>query len=101
MKKHRNIRKEKKRSRSIQAESIDMIANAVVETMSPLQMGKLIYPDAEPVNLPDVPEPVIRDHAARYTDKELKAGQFFRVHGKYTFFMDHDAKKTRTQTPYS
>ena len=95
MKKRRNIRKEKKRSPSIQAESIDIMANAIVATMSPLQMGKLVYPDAEPVNLSDVPESVIRDHATRYTEKELKAGQFLRVRGKYTFFIDHETKKTR------
>ena len=80
---------------SVVEESIDTLAHAIVANMSPLELGKMIYPDAEPLDLVDVPQAIIADHTTRYTEKELKAGQFFRVGDKYTFFMDHDAKKAR------
>ena len=64
--------------------------------MSPLELGKIIYPEAEPVDLASVPEPIIADYATRYTERELQAGQFFRIRDTYKFFMDHEAKKARS-----
>ncbi len=75
--------------------AIDEVAAKVVSEMSPLEMGLLRYPFAEPVKLERVPKEVIKDHLTRYTKAELKRGQFFRVGDKYTFFMDHKAKAKR------
>jgi len=75
--------------------AIDEVAAKVVSEMSPLEMGLLRYPFAEPVKLKRVPKEVIKDHLTRYTKAELKRGQFFRVGDKYTFFMDHKAKAKR------
>ncbi len=95
MKKTNNRQKRPTSRSSTVEETIDTLAHAIVAKMSPLEIGQMIYPDAEPVDLASVPQPVIADHTTRYTEKELKAGQFFRVGDKYTFFMDYEAKKAR------
>jgi len=74
---------------------VDLMAHNIVSLMSPLQIGKMIHPDGEPVALCDVPETIINDHATRYSQKELEVGQFFNVRGKFAFIMDHKAKKAR------
>ena len=76
-------------------DSVDLMAHAIVSHMSPLEIGRMIHPDGKAVSLCNVPEPVLADHATRYSQKELEAGQFFKVQGKYTFIMDHVAKKAR------
>ena len=95
MKKIKNHQKGPSRRSLTVEETVDILAHAIVSRMSPLELGKMIYPDAEPIDLASVTEPVIADHFTRYTEKELKAGQFFRIGDKYTFFMDHEAKKAR------
>ena len=75
--------------------AINEVAEKVVSQMSPLELGFLRYPHAEPVKLKRVPPDVIDDHLTRYTKAELKRGQFFRVCHRYTFFMDHKAKAKR------
>ncbi len=76
--------------------AIDEVAAKVVSEMSPLEMGLLRYPFAEPVKLERVPKEVIKDHLTRYTKAELKRGQFFRVGDKYTFFViAHTSRSTR------
>ena len=92
MKKTNNRHKGPTRRSPTVEETIDILAHAIVAKMSPLELGKMIYPDADPVDLASVPELVIADHATRYTEKELNAGQFFRIGDKYIFFMDHEAK---------
>ena len=57
---------------------VDASAQKIVEKMSPLEMGKLIYPGGIPVPFKKVPESVILDHLSRYTKQELK--RFFRFH---------------------
>jgi hypothetical protein len=96
MKKINNHQKGSTRQSLTVEETIDTLAHVIVSKMSPLELGKMIYPDAEPIDLARVPEPVIADHATRYTEKELKAGQFFRIGEKYIFFMDHETKKARS-----
>lgn len=76
-------------------DAVDLLAHDIVSRMSPLEIGKMIHPDGEAVALCDVPKPILTDHAIRYSQKELGAGQFFKVQGKYTFIMDHEAKKAR------
>lgn len=95
MKKTNNCQKGPTRRSPTVEETIDTLAHAIVAKMSPLELGQMLYPDAEPVDLASIPQPIIADHATRYTEKELKAGQFFRVGDKYTFVMGHEAKKAR------
>jgi hypothetical protein len=79
---------------------VDAVAQKIVEKMSPLEMGKLIYPGGIPVPLKKVPESVILEHLSRYTKKELKRGQFFRIGTKFTFFMDRKAKEKRQENKH-
>lgn len=73
-------------------------AQEIVARMTPLEIGLSVYPMARPVPLRPVPEAVVRDHLDRYTYAELENGQFLEVlAGKYTFFMDHEARKRRAQ----
>ena len=81
-------------------ETVDTLAHAIVSSMSPLELGKMMYPDAEPIDLASVPELVVADYATRYTAKELNAGQFFRIGDTYTFFMGHEAKKARNHEDF-
>ena len=74
---------------------IDTAAHQMVSQMSPKEIGLMIHPDGKPVKLNRVPEDIIQDHLTRYTKKELKRGQFFLVREKYTFIMDHEAKRKR------
>lgn len=76
-------------------DAVDFAAHAIVSRMSPLEIGNMIHPDGEAVALRNVPELVLIDHATRYSQKELEAGQFFKVQGRFTFIMDHEAKKAR------
>jgi hypothetical protein len=71
-------------------------AQEIVAQMTPLEIGLSVYPTARPVPLRSVPEAAVRDHLGRYTYAELENGQFLEVlPGKYTFFMDHEARKRR------
>ena len=72
-----------------------IMAQEFVSGLTPLEIGKLIHPDAEPIKFKSVPREVIEDHLTRYSKSELKRGQFFRVCDKYTFFMDHESYKRR------
>ena len=73
----------------------DIMAQEFVSRLTPLEIGKLIHPDAEPIKFRNAPKEVIEDHLTRYSKSELKRGQFFRVRDKYTFFMDHKSYKKR------
>ena len=77
--------------------ALDEAAAQIASRMSPLEMGLLIHPDAQPVALKGVPTDVIDDHLTRYTRAELNRGQFFRIGDRYTFFMDHQAKAKRAR----
>jgi hypothetical protein len=71
---------------------VDEIARKIVGNMTPLEIGKTLYPDAIPEEYSNVPEEVKRDHLTRYTEEELHSGQFFQVlPGKYTFIMSHES----------
>jgi|688.fasta_scaffold115477_1 hypothetical protein len=79
---------------------VDAEAQKIVEKMSPLEMGKLIYPGGIPVPLKKVPESVILEHLSRYTKQELKRGQFFKIGTNFTFFMDRKAYEKRQQNKH-
>ncbi|MFC1491938.1 hypothetical protein ACFLQ0_05065 [Nitrospinota bacterium] len=76
----------------------DIMAQEIVSGLTPLEIGKLIHPDAESIKFKYVPREVIEDHLNRYSKSELKRGQFFRVRDKYTFFMDHESYKRRNSS---
>jgi hypothetical protein len=73
-------------------------AQEIVDRMTPLEIGLSVYPKARRVPLRSVPEAVVRDHLGRYTYAEFENGQFLEVRpSKYTFFMDHEARKRRAE----
>ena len=75
---------------------IDSFAQDMVQRMSPLQRGKLLYPHARPVAFKDLPQSVLSDHLNRYTSEELRDGQFFEVlPGRFTFIMGNTAHNRR------
>lgn len=75
---------------------IDSFAQDMVQRMSPLQRGKLLYPHARPVAFKDLPQSVLSDHLNRYTLEELRDGQFFEVlSGRFTFIMGNEAYDRR------
>jgi hypothetical protein len=74
---------------------VEAEAQKIAEKMSPLEMGRLIYPDGIPVPWKKVPESVILEHLSRYSKQELKRGQFFKIGTKFTFFMDRKAYQKR------
>lgn len=76
-------------------EIIDQLANAIVCHLSPMEMGRLLHPDAEPIKLKSVPTDVIADHLTRYSKSELQQGQFFKIRNKYTFIMGQAAYDKR------
>ena len=76
--------------------AIDELAQELVESLSPLQIGLLRYPNAAPRNVNDVPKEVVCDHLSRYSMEDLSEGQFLELSpGKYTFFMGQNTKKRK------
>lgn len=81
--------------------AIDRVAAEVVRRMTPRDLGLMLYPGATPISLPEVPKNAVADHSDRYTQEDLKTGQFLEVTpGKYLFIMSHETKyrKTREET---
>ncbi|MDP4027709.1 MAG: hypothetical protein Q8P42_01885 [Gallionella sp.] len=76
-------------------DAVDLLAHDIVSRMSPLEIGKMIYPDGVAVALCNVPEPVLTDHATRYSQKELGAGQFLKVCNTHVFIVGHETKKAK------
>ena len=77
------------------SELADIYAATMVRHMTPLEIGRLLHPDAEAVPYKNVPTAVLTDHKTRYSRAELRRGQFFKIGEKYTFIMDHDAYDRR------
>lgn len=74
---------------------VDEEAHYIIDEMAPIEMGKLIYPNSVAVSFTKVPKEIIAEHLQRYSKKELKRGQFFKVDDKFTFFMDKIAYDRR------
>lgn len=88
----------KKKDKLNTEDHAEATAQEIVAQMTPREIGLSVYPTARPVRLRSVPEAVVRDHLGRYTYAELENGQFLEVlPGKYTFFMDHEARKRRAR----
>ena len=76
--------------------TIDEAGRRIVQGMTPLEIGRLHYPDAVPRELGEVPPSVVVSHLDRYTMRDLAEGQFLEVlPGKYTFIMGHETKRRK------
>jgi hypothetical protein len=76
--------------------TIDKLAHDAIRKMTPCDLGLMLYPNATPVSLSQVPPHVIADHLNRYTQSDLESGQFLEVlPGKYTFIMGHETKQRK------
>lgn len=81
--------------------AIDRVATEAVRGMTPRNLGLMLYPDATPISLLEVPKNVVADHRDRYTQEDRETGWFLEVlPGKHLFIMSHETKyrKTREET---
>ena len=78
--------------------AIDRVATEAVRRMTPRDLGLMLYPDATPIPLSEVPKNVVAEHRDRYTQEDLETGQFLEVlPGKYIFIMSHETKYRKTR----
>jgi hypothetical protein len=76
---------------------IEKVAQAIVKGMNPREIGLMLYPSARPIPLSEVPEEIVQEHLDRYTEEDLKTGQFLETSkGNYTFIMNHETKRRIT-----
>jgi hypothetical protein len=71
-------------------------AKKIAIGMTPAEKALLRYPDGILLDLDEVPISVVEDHLKRYTNDELKRGQFIVAEGDkkhYVFFMDQKTKE--------
>ena len=75
---------------------VDKISEEIVSNLTPLEIGKILYPSAIPVEYSCMPDEEKKEHRTRYTEEELENGQFFEVlPGKYTFIMSQKSHSVR------
>lgn len=74
--------------------SIDEIATKFLDSLTPREMGFLMHDDPQPLSLQEVDNNIREKYRAKYGTKNLKRGQFFRLHsGAITFFAnEHNLK---------
>jgi len=78
-------------------DEFDRTIHSILRDMTPRQIGLMLHPQARPVDLEKVPPGVLEDRRQRFTEEELRAGQFLEVlPGRYTFIMDHAAYDKRS-----
>lgn len=76
----------------------DTAAKSILQTLTPLQVAQISHPGCRPVALADVPAAVLEDHRCRYTEEDLREGQFVIVTGSqehYVFIMGHATKRRK------
>ncbi|NLH74498.1 MAG: hypothetical protein GX456_15725 [Verrucomicrobia bacterium] len=91
----RRIQDEVGMSALTRPEICDAAAQRVLDTLTPLQIGEILHPGCRGVALADVPASVLEEHRRRYTDEDLREGQFVIVTGStehYVFIMGHETK---------
>jgi hypothetical protein len=73
---------------------IDQLSAKFLDTLSPIEMGFLMYDNPQPLSLQEVDSEVRKKYKAKYGTKNLKRGQFFRLKsGTITFFThEHNLK---------
>ena len=49
---------------------VDKISEQIVSNLTPLEIGKILYPDAIPIEYLCVPDEIKKEHLTRYTEKE-------------------------------
>jgi hypothetical protein len=94
----RRIQDEYGMSALTRPEIYDAAAQRAVDATTPLQMGQILYPGCRGVALADVPASVLDEHRGRYTDEDLREGQFVIVTGSsehYVFIMGHETKRRK------
>jgi hypothetical protein len=75
-------------------DAIDELSAKFLDTLSPRDMGFLMYDNPQPLSLQDVDSEIREKYRAKYGTKNLKRGQFFRLEsGTITFFThEHNLK---------
>ena len=76
----------------------DEAAKRTVACLTPLEIGKTLHPGCQDVALDEVPLEIIEEHRDRYTDEDLRQGQFIVVTGSrehYIFIMSHETKRRK------
>lgn len=76
----------------------DEAAKRTVDCMTSLEIGKTLHPDCQGVALDEVPLEIIEAHRDRYTNEDLRQGQFIVVTGSrehYIFIMSHEIKRRK------
>jgi hypothetical protein len=80
------------------SETFDAAVLRTVDSLTPLQIGLMLHPGCRGIALADVPASVLEDHRRRYTDDDLREGQFIVVIGSrehFVFIMGHETKKRK------
>jgi len=74
--------------------TIDELSAKFLDTLSPKEMGFLMYDNPQPLSLQEVDREIRNKYKAKYGTKNLKRGQFFRLKsGTITFFThEHNLK---------
>jgi len=66
--------------------TIDELSAKFLDTLSPKEMGFLMYDNPQPLSLQEVDREIRNKYKAKYGTKKLKRGQFFRLKsGTITF----------------
>jgi hypothetical protein len=79
-------------------EIYDGAAHRALAALTPLQIGQILHPGCRGVALADVPASVLEEYRSRYTDEDLREGQFVvvtRTKEHYVFIMGHETKKRK------
>ena len=73
---------------------IDDLAAKFLDSLTPKEMGFLMYDNPQPLSLQEVDSDIREKYRAKYGTKNLKRGQFFRLgSGTITFFThEHNLK---------
>ena len=74
--------------------SIDKITEKFMRSLTPMEMGFLMYDDPKPLSLDEVDSHIKEKYRKKYGTRNLKRGQFFRLQsGMITFFThEHNLK---------
>ena len=74
--------------------AFDEIATKFLDSLTPKEMGFLMHEDPQPLSLQELDSDIKEKYRAKYGNKNLKRGQFFRLKsGAITFFThEHNLK---------
>ena len=69
---------------------IDELSARFLDTLSPIEMGFLMYDDPEPISLQEVDSNIRKKYRSKYGAKNLKRGQFFKLKSGTITFITHE-----------